>query len=67
MAFPNRACATTQGAPPPPAPPSPGATFYRRPLPPNAVAFSSPEGRAVFASALASGGAQAFFPLIEQL
>ena len=42
-------------------------TFYRRQLPSQLISFSSPEGRAVFASAMASGGTYSFFPLIEQL
>ena len=41
-------------------------TLYRRPLPADAVAFSSPEGRVVFAEALASGGLDGYFPLAEQ-
>lgn len=41
-------------------------TFYRRPLPDNAIAFSSPEGRRLFAEALASGGLDGYFPLAEQ-
>ncbi|KAL9187537.1 hypothetical protein ACHAXT_001640 [Thalassiosira profunda] len=51
-------------------PPSPGAkrTFYRRQLPTDTcISFSSPEGRAVFATAMANGGTYSFFPLIEQL
>lgn len=42
------------------------ATLYRRPLPSDAIAFSSPEGRALFAEALASGGLGGYFPLAEQ-
>ncbi|KAL7539224.1 hypothetical protein ACHAWF_006342 [Thalassiosira exigua] len=59
------AMTATDDAPasPPPFP----RTFYRRQLPSTSVSFSSPEGRAVFASAMARGGAHAFFPLIEQL
>jgi glutathione gamma-glutamylcysteinyltransferase len=41
-------------------------TLYRRPLPSNAIAFSSPEGRTLFAEALASGGLDGYFPLAEQ-
>ncbi len=41
-------------------------TLYRRPLPADAVAFSSPEGRRLFAEALASGGLDGYFPLAEQ-
>lgn len=42
-------------------------TFYRRVLPSTAISFSSSEGRAIFASAMASGGTYSFFSLIEQL
>ena len=42
-------------------------TFYRRQLPETAISFSSPKGREIFASAMASGGTSSFFPLIEQL
>ncbi len=42
-------------------------TFYRRVLPSTAISFSSSEGRAIFASAMAGGGTNSFFPLIEQL
>ena len=42
-------------------------TFYRRQLPSTTISFSSPEGREVFASAMANGGTHSFFPLIEQL
>ena len=41
-------------------------TLYRRPLPADAIAFSSPEGRQLFAEALAAGGLQGYFPLAEQ-
>ena len=43
-----------------------GQTLYRRPLPSEAIAFSSSEGRQVFAEALTSGGLQGYFPLAEQ-
>src|SRR5882757_8962126 len=43
-----------------------GQTLYRRPLPPDAIAFSSADGRQVFAEALASGGLDGYFPLAEQ-
>ena len=61
---------TTPPAPaaaaPAPAPrPEPGK-FYMRPLPAPCVAFASPEGRRLFGSALASGGLEGFFPLIQQ-
>ncbi len=41
-------------------------TLYRRPLPAETIAFSSPEGRAVFGEALAGGGMDGYFPLAEQ-
>ena len=41
-------------------------TLYRRPLPADAVAFSSAEGRQLFAEALAAGGLGGYFPLAEQ-
>jgi glutathione gamma-glutamylcysteinyltransferase len=41
-------------------------TLYRRPLPGDAIAFSSPEGRKVFAEALTAGGLDGYFPLAEQ-
>jgi glutathione gamma-glutamylcysteinyltransferase len=41
-------------------------TLYRRPLPADAIAFSSSEGRRLFAEALAAGGLDAYFPLAEQ-
>lgn len=41
-------------------------TLYRRPLPPDAIAFSSPTGRQLFAEALAAEGLNGYFPLAEQ-
>ena len=41
-------------------------THYRRPLPADAIAFSSPEGRQIFAEALAAGGLEGYFTLAEQ-
>jgi phytochelatin synthase len=41
-------------------------TLYRRPLPADTIAFSSADGRQVFAEALASGGLTGYFPLAEQ-
>jgi glutathione gamma-glutamylcysteinyltransferase len=41
-------------------------TLYRRPLPAEAIAFSSPDGRKVFAEALAAGGLDGYFQLAEQ-
>jgi glutathione gamma-glutamylcysteinyltransferase len=41
-------------------------TLYRRPLPTDTIAFSSREGRQVFAEALAAGCLDGYFPLAEQ-
>jgi glutathione gamma-glutamylcysteinyltransferase len=41
-------------------------TTYRRPLPENAVAFASAEGRALFSEALSTKGLDGYFPLAEQ-
>jgi len=41
-------------------------TLYRRPLPGEAIAFSSREGREVFAQALAASGLDGYFRLAEQ-
>ena len=41
-------------------------TLYRRPLPAETIAFSSSDGRKVFAEALSSGGLEGYFPLAEQ-
>lgn len=41
-------------------------TFYRRPLPEDTIAFSSEQGRSVFAEALAAGGLDGYFRLAEQ-
>lgn len=41
-------------------------TLYRRPLPAELIAFSSPAGREVFQQALAAGGLEGYFPLAEQ-
>lgn len=41
-------------------------TLYRRPLPADTIAFSSVEGRRLFAEALSSGGLDGYFPLAEQ-
>ena len=43
-----------------------GQTLYRRPLPSDAIAFSSPEGRQVFVEALATEGLNGYFRLAEQ-
>jgi glutathione gamma-glutamylcysteinyltransferase len=41
-------------------------TLYRRPLPAESIAFSSPEGRRIFGEALAAGEMDGYFPLAEQ-
>lgn len=41
-------------------------TFHQRPLQTDAIAFSSPEGKAIFSEALLSGGLNGYFPLAEQ-
>lgn len=41
-------------------------SFYRRPLPDGLIAFSSPEGKQLFASALARGTMEGYFVLSEQ-
>jgi glutathione gamma-glutamylcysteinyltransferase len=41
-------------------------THYRRTLPSEAIAFSSPDGRRLFAEAVAEGGMDGYFPLAEQ-
>ena len=41
-------------------------TLYRRPLPDGCIAFSSPEGRGLFAEALTAGELDGYFPLAEQ-
>ena len=38
-------------------------SFYQRPLPSTCIAFSSPLGRRIFASALQNGGLKSFFAL----
>lgn len=49
------------------APPGFSRSFYKRPLPcPPAIEFSSDEGKAVFAEAMAAGTMTSFFKLIEQ-
>ncbi|KAK9817938.1 hypothetical protein WJX72_004545 [[Myrmecia] bisecta] len=49
------------------APPGSSRTFYKRQLPsPPAIAFSSPEGKQLFAEALLGGTMEGFFKLIEQ-
>ena len=40
-------------------------SLYRRPLPEDQIALSSPEGRRLFAEAMAAGGMDSFLPLIE--
>jgi len=46
--------------------PSSQPSFYKRPLPPGCIAFSSEEGRALFREALAHGTMEGFFSLAEQ-
>lgn len=41
-------------------------SFYKRPLPSHLIPFNSPVGRTIFNEALALGGLESFFPLIEQ-
>ena len=41
-------------------------THYRRPLPNDAIAFSSPDGRRLFGEASAEGGMDGYFALAEQ-
>lgn len=41
-------------------------THYKRPLPDAAIAFSSCEGRQLFAEAMEGGGMAGYFPLAEQ-
>ena len=41
-------------------------TLYRRPLPADTIAFASPDGRQLFAEALAAGGLDGYFRLAEQ-
>src|SRR5437016_8965536 len=43
-----------------------GQTLYRRPLPSDAIAFSSPEGRQILVEALATEGLNGYFRLAEQ-
>ncbi|AFZ11668.1 Glutathione gamma-glutamylcysteinyltransferase [Crinalium epipsammum PCC 9333] len=40
--------------------------FYRRALPPQCIAFSSAQGRKIFAEALTLGGMEGYFALAEQ-
>ncbi|MCC6644405.1 MAG: phytochelatin synthase family protein [Polyangiaceae bacterium] len=44
----------------------PDEGLYRRPLPPELVAFTSPEGRVLFREALAEGHLEGWFALSEQ-
>jgi glutathione gamma-glutamylcysteinyltransferase len=41
-------------------------SHHRRPLPPDTIEFSSPQGRTLFAEALAQGGMHGYFKLAEQ-
>jgi glutathione gamma-glutamylcysteinyltransferase len=50
-----------------PAPkPSFTRTFYQRPLPDSCIAFTTPQGRALFASAMQHQGLKSFYHLIQQ-
>ena len=68
----TRRAFSTAPAEPPPAAPAPAAprpprwSFHKRELQPPLVAFSSAEGRAMFARSLAAGTSDAYFPLSEQ-
>jgi glutathione gamma-glutamylcysteinyltransferase len=42
-------------------------TFYKRPLPPGLVGFTSEEGRDLLCQSMGSGDAAAFFPLVAHL
>lgn len=55
---------TPQASPPPP---TADTSFYQRPLPAEiCTAFDSDAGKALFKSALLTGGLEAFFPLSQQ-
>ena len=45
----------------------PTETLFHRPLPPDLVDFSAPEGRVLLREALAAGTAESFFPLMSRL
>ena len=63
----SRHLATAAAIPQPPmaaAPPLvPQRSFYKRPLPPSCTAFASPEGKQLFAKALAAGTMESYFTL----
>ncbi len=42
-------------------------TFYKRPLPPGLIDFTSEEGRDLLCQSMGSGDAAAFFPLVAHL
>ena len=46
--------------------PATDKTLYRRPLPAEAIGFSSRDGRQIFSEALATGGLDGYFRLAEQ-
>ena len=50
----------------PPSPPNPKWSFHRRKLKAPLVPLSSDEGRQMFASGLAAGTHECYFPLVEQ-
>lgn len=41
----------------------PQRSFYKRPLPPSCTAFAGPEGKQLFAKALAAGTMESYFTL----
>ncbi|GAA6048688.1 hypothetical protein JCM3770_002022 [Rhodotorula araucariae] len=45
----------------------PQRTFYKRPLPASCTAFASPEGKALFAKALAEGNMESYFLMAPQM
>ncbi|GAA5850427.1 hypothetical protein JCM9279_001412 [Rhodotorula babjevae] len=45
----------------------PQRSFYKRPLPPSCTAFASPEGKQLFAKALAAGTMESYFTLAPQM
>ncbi|TNY20379.1 glutathione gamma-glutamylcysteinyltransferase [Rhodotorula diobovata] len=49
------------------APLVPQRTFFKRPLPTSCTAFASPEGKALFAKALAEGNLESYFTLAPQM
>jgi Phytochelatin synthase len=62
--FVNPTAVSSIPARPPTSPPK--TTFYRRSLPDTCVAFSSPQGRKYFASAMRHRGLKSYYHLMEQ-